>query len=1080
MSTFNAALLEGVNARDVTLKDNQLIAIAQLMGNIYFTGLPTPVQLSEEAKALAQNKADTIRLRWGPHFPEKNPEFVGREKIRNTLQRHFTRNSESSSIQVLAGLGGAGKTQVASKYAWDESELKYYNLIAWLSFTQDEGYFSDFRDLGSRLNVKLQDRESRYNLIMRIKKELAKIPRVLLIFDDANTFEEIKPYVLLSSELNSHHCFHAIATSRNSLIARNQRGFPITAIETDFLDLDESTQYITHCLRDNPKFTQLSPTEQTQQAEELSTTLENFPLALAQAVAYIRETDNTTIENYLTTYRENHAILLRQDKIPNDIYQAAVSTTWKSSMDAIEKKQPIAATLLRLCAFLNAERIPYDLAQTLANQMTCNNSEGPSRVDLRGEIISLWRAYSLISIAEDGSFFKMHQIVQMVIQDALNQDQKEQYLEQLLIVLNRELKDDIYSLENLLTNRELLSHSKCIFYNCLTPELQLIETKNELVIEVGKKTAMTYLELRECQEAINLFTQLIKLSGCHDIDIQLKNIIMNMEKVSTIYKHNRRNISRAREEIMHTETPTVLEIQAPFNAEMSFLFEQLALAYLHLDQYSGHKLPFVKKLYSTIDKRTKIKTDIENDLACSLLLLKFAITVNRYLTNYDDTRVVLNLCELAVIAKKINKLTYEMEYQEHSDYENWVIPLFNLNFILSQILEEQTNRCMSFRESLSEEFLYAAFELKVKVWGEESDRSSDSLLDAAKKMLTKTKMKGNRYLLRVLLSISDVVPDTSVRADLLNLTLLAAKEYYGKNSIRVAEIQITLAKCLTSWLKSSSVASMGCSYGFTDQIEEEEAKNLCEEALIVVAKANCNHPMIFQIVDIIVTILTRTRKNIFKLYINKKSIDILINFAKKQFEVNTQLELQYASALILALTNPSQDLALTLASFFKSILMTTPQTLIKIQESVYAIGYLNITHDQIIEVLASQLSNSKLKVRSCVYDALNRLGKLNHYTVLNASLDNLTNTDKIDFVIVRILCEHGKTHYEHVVSVLRDKLENKNMHCIWGEAVKILDEIGFDLEETKAIVSKWSDDESNEVKQGLYLSKSNSANCQKS
>jgi Holliday junction resolvasome RuvABC ATP-dependent DNA helicase subunit len=64
-----------------------------------------------------------IALKPRPHLVKN---FVGREDVLEAMRRtHFTersRNDQSPAVTVLFGLGGAGKTQTALKFALEFEE----------------------------------------------------------------------------------------------------------------------------------------------------------------------------------------------------------------------------------------------------------------------------------------------------------------------------------------------------------------------------------------------------------------------------------------------------------------------------------------------------------------------------------------------------------------------------------------------------------------------------------------------------------------------------------------------------------------------------------------------------------------------------------------------------------------------------------------------------------------------------------------------------------------------------------------------------------------------------------------------
>jgi hypothetical protein len=117
----------------------------------------------------------------------------------------------------------------------------------------------------------------------------------------------------------------------------------------------------------NASIEQLSPQDR-EFAFKLIQELGGLPLALDQAGAYMEETP-CGIEEYLNLYRSYRAILLsRRGGIVED-HPTSVATTWSLSFASVERVNPMAADLLRLCAFLYPDAIQEDLLRQGVTQL---------------------------------------------------------------------------------------------------------------------------------------------------------------------------------------------------------------------------------------------------------------------------------------------------------------------------------------------------------------------------------------------------------------------------------------------------------------------------------------------------------------------------------------------------------------------------------------------------------------------------------------------------------------------------------------------------------------------------------------
>jgi tetratricopeptide (TPR) repeat protein len=113
--------------------------------------------------------------------------------------------------------------------------------------------------------------------------------------------------------------------------------------------------------------------------------LEKLPLAIAQAAAYIRET-RISLDKYLELLREceqnQRELLSHGQALPNAIedesHTRAVMTTWKITMDKIQRESPLSMKLLQLISYLDPAKIPEELiksASFLENESTVHLSK---------------------------------------------------------------------------------------------------------------------------------------------------------------------------------------------------------------------------------------------------------------------------------------------------------------------------------------------------------------------------------------------------------------------------------------------------------------------------------------------------------------------------------------------------------------------------------------------------------------------------------------------------------------------------------------------------------------------------------
>ena len=201
-----------------------------------------------------------------------------------------------------------------------------------------------------------------------------------------------------------------IITTRDRSCALNLTGYRCTPIEVLQMTLDESVELLRLFL----------PQAHEDEASELVRELENVPLAISQAGAYIKEVPRVSIPKYLAIFRrskEDQVVLLNKNKgdlrrdrgVPN-----AVVTSWEISFQQIRKNSPDSADLLSLMSYLNRQAIPSFLIQGDVGETSFE------------ENINVLLSFSLIRAENREDFFEMHRLIQAAMRHWLRSDGSEQ------------------------------------------------------------------------------------------------------------------------------------------------------------------------------------------------------------------------------------------------------------------------------------------------------------------------------------------------------------------------------------------------------------------------------------------------------------------------------------------------------------------------------------------------------------------------------------------------------------------------------------------------------------------------------
>ncbi|KAK4452200.1 hypothetical protein QBC34DRAFT_435996 [Podospora aff. communis PSN243] len=312
----------------------------------------------------------------------QNYGFVGRQDLLDDVHRAFSNRNDgadvrhasgSSSVVVLHGLPGAGKTQLSVAYA--SAHRKEFDIIHWVDGNNKNNTLLSYQNLAQRLldeaaqlsedaNASRRDLASR----MRIGEHLRADGQIqadhdgaamiqLLESDDENftwlliidNVDDVEDYPLDSFIPRSSRG-RIIITSRLTRVA--DYGTPI---EVDQLELDTAVDMV---LKATVQARRLTDRDD---AKNLAVALGCLPLALEQARGFIHD-GQISLKDYIQLLDENRSGLLRDPgrlttrqltASSTGAHQLSVYATYDISFQRLERDDTEAAKLLTLLSFLH-------------------------------------------------------------------------------------------------------------------------------------------------------------------------------------------------------------------------------------------------------------------------------------------------------------------------------------------------------------------------------------------------------------------------------------------------------------------------------------------------------------------------------------------------------------------------------------------------------------------------------------------------------------------------------------------------------------------------------------------------------
>jgi tetratricopeptide (TPR) repeat protein len=347
---------------------------------------------------------------------QKNPHFTGRKNLLKLLrQKLFDQKQEQYTHRVaLYGLGGVGKTQLAIEYV--VSHEHYYNGIYWITAVNQAALLSGYREIATKTGCVSTDMKLT-DLAMAVLAWLWKQDRWLLVLDNLDDISvacNFLPRLRVGGG-------HLLITTRDP----NAIGIPAEGLEVAVLDVDDAKDLL--LLRSNLRIDNIPFGQDVEnEAIQVVKTLGFLALAIEQAAAYIRE-QLKDIFKFMTVYSRHRKALHSRRSSGNWEYQWEVATTWLLSFEEIEKRNPDAAKLLRLFAFLNPDRILLDFLEAGKTGL-------PDILNaLVGDLFSFNNAlgdlerFSLIRRPANASVVSIHRLVQSVIKDEMAADDTKKY-----------------------------------------------------------------------------------------------------------------------------------------------------------------------------------------------------------------------------------------------------------------------------------------------------------------------------------------------------------------------------------------------------------------------------------------------------------------------------------------------------------------------------------------------------------------------------------------------------------------------------------------------------------------------------
>jgi tetratricopeptide (TPR) repeat protein len=225
-------------------------------------------------------------------LPDLMPVRVSRDEIMHVVSASFE-SSFAIPPQVLTGIPGVGKSDMAAQYAHDSKKAGKYAAIRWMQMDPTRVH-NEWMALAYEMNIQLAGL-SLTDIVRLVYRQLRQY-RYLLIFDGVESFDSVQAYIPSDAQAGQH----VLITSRAEV------GWPYEIIvhRVEPFSPVESVSFV----RKYCKIYGMESTFHETQALALHDTMEGLPQCLLvsmSCVAASRDSKNTlTISSFLDKYRQ--------------------------------------------------------------------------------------------------------------------------------------------------------------------------------------------------------------------------------------------------------------------------------------------------------------------------------------------------------------------------------------------------------------------------------------------------------------------------------------------------------------------------------------------------------------------------------------------------------------------------------------------------------------------------------------------------------------------------------------------------------------------------------------------------------
>ena len=322
------------------------------------------------------------------------------------LAKAATAGRTAVLTQVLSGMGGVGKTQLAAQFTRQLTAAGELDVLVWVTASSRDAIIAAYAETAREL--RLADNNTAPEAAAgRLMGWLERTHQCwLIVLDNLDAPADASGWWPPD---NPNGRTIATTRRRDAVLHTDSRAL----VTVDLFTAGESIGYLTRAIGEHTPRTDV---------ELLAEDLGHLPIAVAQAAAFIRDRglDCAIYRQRLTDRKHRLTDLLPHDDALPDDHQTTVVATWSLSIEAANDAAPrgLARPVLTIAAMLDPNDIPAALftAESVPNYLTTNR-DSDSTVPPAGEqaaVDTLHNLHRLNLITHDlqAGTVRVHALVQ--------------------------------------------------------------------------------------------------------------------------------------------------------------------------------------------------------------------------------------------------------------------------------------------------------------------------------------------------------------------------------------------------------------------------------------------------------------------------------------------------------------------------------------------------------------------------------------------------------------------------------------------------------------------------------------------